>query len=525
MIKILSYAIKIAILLAIGYWLIENPGTLTLDWQGYIVSAETPIIAVLVVLFVGAIALLYHLYRSLLAWPSRFGLGRGIKKRSRGYEALTKGLIAVAAGDGSMAVKQSAKARKLLDDAPLTMLLSAQAAHLSGDAETARDSFRAMLDQPELAFFGIRGLLTHELRTQGRQDGTGQVNREALRLAREAFRLEPSSPWVVETLFDLEMLAEDYDRGLGLADQMKRVGLIDAETVKRRKAAIYLARSMASEAKEHHRDAKTYAEKAGKLHPSFAPAVTRLAKIHADAGKLRKARNSLDRAWAQSPHPEIAQSWASLSPYEDAEGKLRWMRRLCTGQTVEDKLALVPALLENAEWAEARRVLLAALEQNGGVRAMRLLADLELKEASDTVAATAWLDQAGKALPAPTWVSVETGATQQSWTPFSRDTARFDVLAWLVPAPAGTDPVSITAAPQKAIPSPANATPPTIDAPYQEVDSAPETKTDAPTKEPAAEPANEPANEPAKQPTSKPASNASDPADGGAPKQQPKPAA
>ncbi|MBV6631505.1 MAG: tetratricopeptide repeat protein [Alphaproteobacteria bacterium] len=469
MIKILSYAIKIAIILAIGYWLIENPGTLTLDWQGYIVSADTPIVALMALVGIGAIAIIYHLYRNLLDWPSRWGIGRGIKKRSRGYEALTKGLIAVAAGDGAMAVKLSAKARKLLDDAPLTMLLSAQAAHLSGDTENARDSFRAMLDQPELAFFGIRGLLTHELRTEGRQDSTGQVNREALRLAREAFRLEPSSPWVVETLFDLEMLAEDYDRGLGLADQMRRVGLIDADTAKQRKAAIYLARSMAAEAKEHLRDARNYAEKAVKLQPSFAPAVTRLAKFHADGGKLRKARNILDRAWAQNPHPELATSWVGLSPCDDAEGKLRWMRRLCAGTTVEDKLALVPVLLENAEWEEARRLLLAALEQNGGVRAMRLLADLELKEASDTVAATAWLDQAGKATPAPTWVSVETGATQSNWTPFSKDTARFDVLAWLVPAPAGTNTISIAPPAQKAI-ADAASQPPTIDAPYQEVD-------------------------------------------------------
>lgn len=470
MIKILAYAIKIAIVLAIGYWLIENPGTLTLDWQGYIVSAETPIVAVIMLAVLVAIAVIYNLYRSLLDWPSRWGIGRGIKKRSRGYEALTKGLIAVAAGDGTMAVKQSSKARKLLDDAPLTMLLSAQAAHLSGDAETARDSFRAMLDQPELAFFGIRGLLTHELKTTGRRDAGGQVNREALRLAREAFRLEPSSPWVVETLFDLEMLAEDYNRGLGLADQMKRIGLIDAETAKRRKAGIFLARSMAAEAKEHSRDAKTFAEKAVKFHPSFAPAVTRMAKIYAENGKLRKARAIIDKAWSQNPHPELAAIWANLSPYQEPDGKLRWMQRLCGGNTVEDKLAVVPSLLANAHWDQARRQLMGALEQGGGVRAMRLLADLELKQANDTVAATAWLDEAGKAMPAPTWVSIETGATQDSWTPFSKDTARFDVMAWLVPAPAGTDPVSITATPRKAIPSPANATPPTIDAPYQEVE-------------------------------------------------------
>ena len=37
MIKIIGYALKIAVVVAIGYWLVEHPGDLTLEWQGQVI--------------------------------------------------------------------------------------------------------------------------------------------------------------------------------------------------------------------------------------------------------------------------------------------------------------------------------------------------------------------------------------------------------------------------------------------------------------------------------------------------------
>ncbi len=481
MLKILSYAIKIAILVAIGYWLVENPGTVALDWQGYTVEASTPVAFLVMVFAFALVAVLYHLYRRIMSFPGFWGLRRGIKRRGQGYEALTKGLIAVAAGDGSMARKQSEKARKLLDDAPLTLLLAAQAAQLNDNHDQAQESFRQMLEQPELAFFGVRGLLTNSLRTQGRRDSTGAVNREALTLARKAFRLEPSSPWVVETLFDLEMLAEDYDRGLGLVDQMRRVGLIDKATATQRRGVVFLARSLAAEQNNRERDAMTYAKKAAKLAPGFTPAAMRYAGLLHNAGKTRRAHSTIDKAWQLNPHPELAALWLSYSPYEEPQSRLSWMRRLCSKDGVEDHLALAPLLLGNGQWAEARKRLLAAYEAGGGSRALRLLADLEIKESNDTLAASQWLDKAGQAAPAPCWVSLKTGATQNVWTPFSQDTGHFDVLDWLVPAPAGTSAPSLPAPTNKPAPLPLEK-PVTIEAEADEVDAETDRKsTDADT--------------------------------------------
>mgnify|MGYP001316781343 CR=1 FL=1 len=91
-------------------------------------SVAYMVVALILLVLIILTSLIYHGYKRLAAAPGRFGSWRHGKKRSQGYEALTKGLISVAAGDGNMAGRQANKARKLLKDAPLTLLLSAQAA-------------------------------------------------------------------------------------------------------------------------------------------------------------------------------------------------------------------------------------------------------------------------------------------------------------------------------------------------------------------------------------------------------------
>src|SRR3546814_13347697 len=68
-------------------------------------------------------------------------------------------MVAVAAGDAQEAARWSRRADDLLEDPPLTLLLSAQAAQLNGDERAAEKYFNAMLEKPETRFLGLRGLL------------------------------------------------------------------------------------------------------------------------------------------------------------------------------------------------------------------------------------------------------------------------------------------------------------------------------------------------------------------------------
>ena len=82
---------------------------------------------------------------------------------NRGYKALTQGMVAVAAGDAQEARRQARKAENFLADPPLTMLLSAQAAQLSGDDKAAGKFFKKMSERKDTKYLGIHGMLNQAI--------------------------------------------------------------------------------------------------------------------------------------------------------------------------------------------------------------------------------------------------------------------------------------------------------------------------------------------------------------------------
>src|SRR5262249_56047074 len=86
----------------------------------------------------------------VVGWSLRGGVGRGpdnvsrylrIRRGVRGYLAVSKGLIAVGSGDARAAKKFTAEAVRIAPREPLTLLLSAQSAQLSGDRDAAVATF------------------------------------------------------------------------------------------------------------------------------------------------------------------------------------------------------------------------------------------------------------------------------------------------------------------------------------------------------------------------------------------------
>ena len=89
-------------------------------------------------------------------WRARLKIG--------GERALGLGMVAFAAGDFKAARKHARSAEKLLGAGMLPDLLSAQAAHASGDIRAALRYFTALSKEKDTAYFGQSGLmrLTHE---------------------------------------------------------------------------------------------------------------------------------------------------------------------------------------------------------------------------------------------------------------------------------------------------------------------------------------------------------------------------
>ena len=121
----------------------------TYAWPGYRIDTSLGVLVLAVLIFAGLVALLYRLWRGLRRSPRELGQWLKSDRQKRGYRALTQGMVAVAAGEAAEAQRYARKADQLLDEPPLTLLLSAQAVQLDGDDQPAKRYFTAMLERDE----------------------------------------------------------------------------------------------------------------------------------------------------------------------------------------------------------------------------------------------------------------------------------------------------------------------------------------------------------------------------------------
>jgi HemY protein len=114
MIRVFLFLLVILLLAAGLHWLADRPGTITVEWLGYII--ETSVFRGLLIL-AAAVALVMIAWSGLREmWRSPAAVGRYLERRrqKRGLHALTGGIIAVGAGDRALAVRYASQARKTL---------------------------------------------------------------------------------------------------------------------------------------------------------------------------------------------------------------------------------------------------------------------------------------------------------------------------------------------------------------------------------------------------------------------------
>lgn len=182
----ISLLVRFVLLIAVAAmfaWLADQPGDLKLRWLGY--EIETSLMAAFIIL--AGVALVLWIFWSLMMWlldrPGAFGGWFRSRRQHRGRQALSSGLIAVAAGDAQAAQAHARTAAAILGDDPMVKLLDAQAAQMRGDNVRVRQLFQEMAEQPETRLLGLRGLHTDAVR-QG-------DTRRARALAEEAVRINP----------------------------------------------------------------------------------------------------------------------------------------------------------------------------------------------------------------------------------------------------------------------------------------------------------------------------------------------
>src|ERR1700722_3012763 len=312
MILLLIFLAALALVAAGLTWLANNPGGVDANWRGGEYEGS---------LLFGpgarlgpgiAIAIVWGLLRFVFRIPSLVSVGAQSRRREKGFQALSRGMLAVGAGDARGAAKHAYDASRLIGHEPMTKLLQAQSAQLAGDRARAVAAFNSMLEHQDTHGIGLRGL-----HVEARRAGDHSA---ALQYAMRAHARAPAS-WAGQAVLDDRTRRGDWAGALATVDSNAGARLIDKPTANRWRAVIKTA--MAEEAMERDpKAALALAQEACKLAPTLVPAAAISGRLTAQAGDLRRASRMLEAAYAQTPHPDLAAAYLRVRHGDSSEDRL-----------------------------------------------------------------------------------------------------------------------------------------------------------------------------------------------------------
>lgn len=346
-------------------------------------------------------------------------------RERRGFQALTDSMMALAAGEGRLALSRSIKAEKLLGRPDLTNLIAAQAAEMTGDTQAATEAYKRLLANDRTRFVGIRGILRQKM-----AEGDTQT---ALQLAQKAYALKPRHAEVQDLLLKLQADSADWKGARKTLATKARQGHLPRDVHRRRDAVLALqeARDILDEGKTI--EAREAAIEANKKSPDLIPAAAMAARAFIAEGKPRHAARILKKAWDARPHPDLAAAFAEIAPDETpAERLKRFAPLFALHPDHEETRQLKAELLIAAEdFPAARRALGDLVETRPTVRVLTIMAAIERGEGSDDAVVRGWLARALTAPRGPQWVCANCHSLHGTWVPICENCHHFDTLDWV----------------------------------------------------------------------------------------------
>jgi len=349
-------------------------------------------------------------------------------RERRGFEALSDGLMALASGEGRVAMAKAAKAEKYLNRPELTNLITAQAAEMSGDKKKATEVYKRLLQDDRTRFVGVRGIMKQKL-------DVGDA-KTAMKLAERAFALKPKHTETGDILLRLQAEQEDWRGARNTLNEKMRHGSLPRDVHKRRDAVLAL-----SEARDIFHEGSTVkareaAIEANRLSPDLIPAAVMAAQSYITDGKPKLAARVLTKTWGVHPHPDLAAAYASIVPDETPAERFKRFRVLTKANPdhAETKMLLAELYIATEDNVAARDAINEIVADDPTARSLAIMAAIERGEGSEDSVVRGWLAKALTASRGPQWVCDNCQNVHANWSPTCTSCGGFDTLSWRVPA-------------------------------------------------------------------------------------------
>ena len=434
LIKIIVFVVVVGALAYGAGYLLESQGGIQVTVMGteYNFGPLDSVIGILVLMF--AVWLLLKLFSlSVATWHFLNGDETALSRyfdrnrERKGFEALSEGLMALASGEGRVAVAKAQKADKYLDKPELTNLLIAQAAELSGDKRKAEETYRKLVENESTRFVGVRGIMKQKL-----MDGDTDT---ALALAERAFALKPKHEEVGDTLLRLQAEKEDWSGARNTLNAKLRNGQMPKDLHKRRDAVLALSQAKNIIDEGSDIQAREKAIEANRLSPELIPAAVMAAQGYIEQGKARYATRMLSKAWGVQPHPDLAAAFAAIEPDEKPDARIKRFKTLTKANPdhAETKMLNAELFIAAEDFPAARRALGDLVETDPTARSVTMMAAIARGEGGSDTVVKGWLARALTVSRGPQWICDNCQQIHASWAPTCSNCKSFDTLSWKSP--------------------------------------------------------------------------------------------
>ena len=375
-------------------------------------------------------------------------------RERKGFEALSEGMMALASGEGHLAMTKAQRAQRYLDKPELTTLLTAQAAEMTGDKRTAEESYKSLLTSDQTRFVGVRGLMKQKLEAGD--------TKTAMALAEKAFALKPKHEETQDILLKLQAEKSDWSGARKTLSAKLDSGHLPRDVHRRRDAVLALSEANSILEDGSSIEAREAAINANRLSPDLIPAAVMAARGYIAEDKPKYASRVLTKAWGAHPHPDLAAAFAEIVPDESPEARLKRFTALTKQNTdnPETKMLLTELHIAADDFPAAKRALGDLVNDDPTSRSLTLMAAIERGSGADDAVVRGWLTRALTAPRGPQWICGNCQHIHTEWAPVCANCASFDTLAWKRPPadgvamPVGTEMLPLivgqTAAPELA---------------------------------------------------------------------------
>ncbi len=299
--KIVIFTFKLIFIFGVLFWLVDSPGTVLINWQGY--EVKTTVSFVFFVLLV--LLFLFALVRS--GWDAIVWMIKKIFKLGDLFKKDTDKLIAQAFLDLEFESYKSAKKLSLelshlLPQSPIPGILMLKTSQATGDKKLEEMALNHLKKFDEF----VPMALYEEMDSAFKANQTTQLEK----LLQSAAKKFSEEGWFLKNAIRLDLLKHKWEDALVNIEKAAKKGMHTKETLGHLKSVCLYNLALNE---DHAVGVRlTYHEESYQEDPLFLPNVLAFARLLKSKKDARAAELLLRKAWEDNPNWEISETYCAL---------------------------------------------------------------------------------------------------------------------------------------------------------------------------------------------------------------------